>query len=206
MTRSLAILGAGGHGRVVADCAERLGFERVVFFDDHATQGHNGPWSIGGNGHDLEAQLQQFDAFVVGIGNNQARLSKHKKLLALGGRPATLIHPDASVSTHASIGPGSVVLAGAVVNIGTRVGAACIINTSASVDHDCILADGAHVSPGAHLAGGISVGETSWVGIGAAIREGVTIGHQVCIGAGAVVVKSVPDGLTVVGNPARPMK
>jgi sugar O-acyltransferase (sialic acid O-acetyltransferase NeuD family) len=206
MSRSLAILGAGGHGRVVADCAERLGWSRIAFFDDNPRAEKPTPWALAGTGADLLASIAEFDAFIVGIGINRIRLERHQALAAAGGTAATLIHPAATVSRHVSIGAGSVVFAGAVVNIGATVGQACILNTGCGIDHDDRLADGVHVSPGAHLGGGVTVGASSWIGLGASVREGVSIGRDVMVGAGAVVVRAVPDFMQVVGNPARELK
>lgn len=206
MKRRLAILGAGGHGRVIADCAECLGWSHIVFFDDNPRAQTPDPWELAGTGADLLARVTEFDGFIVGIGINRIRLERQHALEAAGGTPATLIHPAAPVSRHATVGGGSVVFAGAVVNAGARVGQACILNTGCGIDHDDRLADGVHVSPGAHLGGGVSVGEASWIGLGASVREGVSIGRDVRVGAGAVVVADVSDGLTVVGNPARDMK
>ena len=201
--RSLAILGAGGHGRVVADCAETLGWSAITFFDDNPSATSRGPWPLAGTGQCMIADLTKFDEVVVCIGNNPVRLDWHRRLVGQGAVVATLIHARATVSAHAEIGAGTVVLAGAIVNVGTTIGQACIINTGATVDHDNVLADGVHISPGANLGGGVRIGHSSWVGIGAAVREGITIGDRVRIGAGAVVVKSVNDDHTVVGNPAR---
>ncbi len=203
MTGRLAILGAGGHGRVVADCAECLGWSDIVFFDDNARARPPGPWALAGTGEDLLAAVSGFDAFVVGIGINRIRLVRHQALIAAGGTATILIHPAATVSRHATVGAGSVVFAGAVVNAGARIGQACVLNTGCGIDHDDQLADGVHVSPGAHLGGGVSVGEASWIGLGASVREGTIIGPDVVVGAGTVVVRNLPDCVTVVGNPAR---
>lgn len=204
MTSSLAIVGAGGHGHVVADCAEALGWGRIEFFDNAGAAGP-GPWPVVGSVEALLARLADYDAVIVGIGANRPRLELHRTLAAHGGAMATLIHPGATVSRHARVGGGSIVCAGAVVGFGAVVGEACIINTAATVDHGDRLADGVHVSPGAHLAGDVTVGECSWVGLGAAVREGVRIGRDVRVGAGAAVVAATPDGIDVVGVPARPL-
>lgn len=201
MSSRLAILGGGGHGRVVADCAERLGWSAIQFFDDGAPI--PGPWSVAGTGQDLLQRLHEFDGVVVGLGANATRLALTRRIAENGGRLATLTHPNAIVSRHTVIGPGSVIFAGAVINVGARVGIGTIVNTGATVDHDCLLADGVHLSPGTHLAGGVTVGEATWIGIGAVVREGVVIGRDAIIGAGAVVLRSVADGATVIGNPAR---
>ncbi len=206
MKRSLAIVGAGGHGRVVADCAEALGWERIEFYDDKGLGAPAGPWPVVGTVEALFARLGDYDGVVVGLGDNRARLARHRALAERGAVLATLIHPRATVSRHARIDAGTVVFAGAVVNFGAVIGQACIINTGATVDHDDRLADGVHLSPGAHLGGGATVGEGSWIGLGASVREGVAIGRHVRIGAGAAVVAATPDDLDLVGVPARPLK
>lgn len=202
---ALAILGGGGHGRVVADCAQVCGFGRVDVFDDDVSRFTTGPFQIAGTVADLLMHHGDYDGVVVAIGNNAVRLERYQSLAAAGVKMTILVHPQAVVSRHARLRAGTVVLAGAVINVGAELGESVIVNTGATVDHDCILGAGVHVAPGAHLAGGVKVGAKTWIGVGAAVREYVTIGNQVFIGAGAVVVKSVPDGLTVVGNPARPL-
>ena len=205
MTRSLAILGAGGHGRVVADCAEALGW-RVELFDDGPVAPEPRPWPVVGAVGDLLERIGTYDGVVVGIGANRVRLDRQRMFAERGGQIATLVHPGATVSRHARLGAGTVVFAGAVVNVGAVIGEACIINTGAGVDHDDRLADGVHLSPGAHLGGGVTVGECAWIGLGASVREGVAIGRNVRIGAGAAVITSTLDDLDLVGVPARPLK
>ena len=201
----LAILGAGGHGRVVADCAEAVGWKEIALFDDYAVDQSTSPWGLQGTSADLLAQLPGFDGIVIGIGANKSRLTWQMRLRDAGAIFPILIHPRAIVSSRAEVGLGSVVFAGAVVNVGARLAAAVIVNTGAIVDHDCRLGNGVHVSPGANLAGGVQVGDLSWIGIGATLRQGVTIGREAIVGAGAVVVRPVDDECVVIGNPARPM-
>lgn len=202
--RRLAILGASGHGKVVADAALRWGWEGVVFYDDGWPRIQAlGPWSVVGTTVDLLRDLENVDGVVVAIGDNRVRLGKQRELSAAGAPIVSVIHPAAVVSPFAAVGPGSVIFAGAVVNPFASVGAAGVINTSATVDHDCMLADGVHISPGAHLSGAVHVGEGSWIGVGAAVRQGISIGANVIVGAGAAVVNDIDDDLTVVGVPAR---
>lgn len=206
MTGRLAVLGAGGHGCVAADCAEAAGWQDIQLFDDRLTQANNAaPWPVAGTIDDVLAASCDFDGVVVGIGSNTQRLALALRLVAAGAPLVTLIHPSAVISRRSTIGRGSLICAGAVVSVGATLGEAVIVNTSATVDHDCVLGDGVHVAPGAHLAGGVAVGAETWIGIGSTVREYVTIGNRVFIGAGAVVVKSIPDGMKVVGNPARPI-
>lgn len=201
MTR-LAILGAGGHGRVVADAAALSGrWQEIVFYDDRWPQSlHSGVWPIVGNA--LQLFCDRLDGeLIVAIGDNRTRLEKSRELHLAGARLANVVHPRAVVSAHARFGAGVMVCAGAVVNVGAAVGDACIINSLAVIEHDCVLADGVHVSPGAALGGAVRVGLRSWVGIGACVRPLIDIGSDAIVGAGAVVVKPVADA-TVVVSPA----
>jgi sugar O-acyltransferase (sialic acid O-acetyltransferase NeuD family) len=202
--KRLAILGASGHGKVVADAADCLGWDTIDFFDDAWPQnGAIGAWTIEGDTETLLTQLAAYDGVVVAIGHNLTRMQKHAELASKGAPLVSIVHPAAMISRHASIGAGSVVMASAVVNVDTKLGEACIINTGATIDHDCQLGDGVHVSPGAHLAGGVVVDEYSWIGIGASVRQQIHIGTGVIVGAGAVVIHNVPDYCKVAGVPAR---
>lgn len=202
--KRLAILGASGHGKVVGDAASLCGWDGITFFDDAWPRIETlGPWRVMGSAADLGRGAVSFDGVVVAIGHNATRL-EHQRALQRQGLPiVTIVHPAATVSRWAAVGPGSVICAGAVVNAVAMIGAACIVNTCASVDHDCVLADGVHLSPGVHLGGDVRVGERSWVGIAASVNHGLSIGAGVTIGAGAAVVEDVRDGVTVVGIPAR---
>ena len=205
--KRLALLGASGHGKVVADLAQQLDWQRVEFFDDAwPSLSFNGQWPVVGDTSVLLAQIAQYDGVLVAIGHCATRWQKHQVLRCAGAQLVSLVHPKASLSNFASLGVGSVLMAGAVVNVDAVLGEACIINTGATVDHDCQLAQAVHISPGANLSGDVRVGAFSWVGVGAAVRHGVRIGSDVMVGAGAVVVKPVADGMTVFGCPARALQ
>lgn len=202
--KRLAILGASGHGKVVADIAECCGWQQVDFFDDAWPEiQQNGSWTIVGSVKELLVCLSNYDGIIVAIGNNNVRCEKFQELSQAGARLVTLIHPAATVSRHSLIGLGSVVMAGAIVNASSAIGDGVILNTACSVDHDCSLGQFVHISPGAHLAGNVQIGDCSWVGIGATVRQGIKVGSQTVIGSGAAVVHDLPDGVTAVGVPAK---
>lgn len=194
--KALRIIGAGGHGRVLADIAESMGYGDIAFLDGAFPDlARSGAWDVVGTPADLDDALYAF-----GIGNNQTRIGL---LESIPCDLATLIHPSATVSPHAKIGAGSVICAGAIIGPFVTLGQGCIINTGASVDHDCTLHDGVHLSPGARLGGGVTIGACTWIGIGAVVREYKTIGADVMIGAGASVVTDVPDEVRFGGVPAK---
>lgn len=200
----LAILGASGHGKVLADIAELTGWEKVVFFDDAwPEKTNNGPWKIVGNTQSLLSNVNKYSGVIVAIGNNKIRQQKLQQLDSVGAQLITLIHPSATVSKYTQIGPGSVVIAGAVINPDCVIGSGAIINTCSSVGHDCILGNAVHICPGVRLAGGTVIGDRAWVGVGSSVRQLIRVGADAVVGAGSVVVKNVNASTVVVGNPAK---
>ena len=204
--KRLAVFGASGHGKVVADAAERCGWV-VSFYDDNlSVSDRDNNWPVLGSFRDLLVHLEEYDGVVVGIGNNAVRLEKSEALLSKGAPLVSVIHPEATISKYVRLNIGTVVMAGAVINVNSHLGLACIVNTGATIDHDCYLGDGVHISPGSNLAGEVRIGDLSWVGIGSAVRQQITIGSNSMIAAGATVVKDVPDNTSVAGTPAKTMR
>jgi len=194
--KTLAILGMGGHGRVVADAADLAGWHSIVMFDD-AAQG------VAGDSSALIARVRDFGGAIVAIGDNHIRASALARLAEAGARLVAVRHPASVTSPRADIGDATFLAAGAIVAPGARLETGTIVNTGASVDHDCIVGNCVHVAPGARMSGGVRVGARTWIGVGACVREGISIGADAMIGAGAVVVADVPDGAIVYGNPAK---
>lgn len=205
MTNALLVVGAGGHGKVVADSALEMGrWSRIGFVDDrseHLRQVAGVP--VIGRLADLESLRDEWSAAVVAIGDARQRLEILRTIRGLGFELPVIVHPSAVVSRWVTVGTGTVIFAKAAINAGTTIGDGCIVNTGATVDHDCQLGDGVHVCPGANLAGNVIVGTRSWIGIGSAIRQGISIGRDVMLGAGSVVVRDVPDEAMAYGVPAR---
>lgn len=203
--KRLLILGAGGHGAVVAECAQLMNkWSEISFLDSKwPIQKKIYEWDIIGKDDYYITKATQNDDFFVGIGNVKIRMKLIEEIKISGCNLVRIIHPRAIVSKHATILEGSLIVGGAMVNIGTSIASGCIINTGATIDHDCIIEEGAHICPGVNLGGNVSVGKKTWIGIGAKIINGITIGANSLIGAGAVVVNDIPDNVIAVGIPAK---
>lgn len=201
--KRLLIVGAGGHGKVVADVARRMCYyETILFLDDDGSVKECGGFPVVGRSCEAEGYIGECDIFVA-VGNARIRRKLMAVLSEKGALLPVLLHPDAVVGQGVVIGSGTVIMAGAVINSDTQIGEGCIINTCASVDHDCRIDDYVHVSVGAHVAGGVHVGANTWIGAGAVLSDHIDIAPDCMVGAGAVVVKDIGEGGTYVGVPAR---
>lgn len=195
----LVIVGASGHGKVIADIAKLNGYDNIVFLDDDETVKECAGYPVVG----VSCAFSQVERdVVIAIGNAKIRNRLQEQYESHGFYLVTLIHPNATVADTAEIGAGSVVMAGAVINPYAKIGRGCIVNTCASVDHDCAVEDFVHVAVGAHLCGTVNVGAYTWIGAGATVSNNISICSECMIGAGAVVVKDIEEKGTYVGVPA----
>jgi len=205
-------VGGGGHAKVVIDAARAAGCPTIRAVLDENSELH-GCWVEGvevlgsDNALPLARKLgvTHFVITVGSIGGTSIRRHLFKWYKTKGLEASTVVHPRSVISPEAKIGEGTVVLANVVINPGVRIGENVIINTAAVVEHDSFLEANVHIAPGAILGGEVHIGQGAHIGMGATVRQGVAVGEGAVIGAGAVVVDDVADGLTVVGNPARPM-
>ncbi|EGC04499.1 acetyltransferase [Ruminococcus albus] len=194
----LTIIGASGHGKVVADIAKLRGYDEIEFLDDDENLTQCGCYSVVGK---TDKALEIDNDVFIGIGNASIRKRFQEQLR--NKSLVTLIHPDAVIADDVNIGIGTVIMAGAVINSGAKIGKCVIINTCSSVDHDCVVDDFAHVAVGAHLCGTVNVGESTWIGAGATVSNNVNVCENCMIGAGAVVIKDIEEEGTYIGVPVR---
>ncbi len=200
----LYVLGAGGHAKVVLSTLLAAGLSVDGLFDDDPQK--QGLYVLGVKviGTIEDAKKRTPARGVLAIGNNRAR-----QLLAREFPEwewLSVVHPRAYVHSSVSLGPGTVVFAGAVVQPDTHIGAHTIVNTGATVDHDCQVWDFVHLAPGVHLAGQVIIEEGVFIGIGSAVIPKVKVGAWTVVGAGAAVVENLPPYITAVGVPAKPKK
>ena len=205
--KRLAILGASGHGKVIAEIALSTDWDSVDFYDNaFPVKASMDNYSIYGGLDKLLEKSNSYDGFHVAIGDNRTRLNILNQLLRLDLPCPNITAYSAVVSQSASLGVGISIMENVVVNAKAILGDGVILNTSCSVDHDCNIASGVHISPGAHLAGEVSVGSCSWVGIGSTVIQGKVIGGDAVIGAGSVVISNIPSSVTAVGVPSKIIK
>lgn len=201
--KNLVIIGAGGHGKVVADAAWKGGgYDKIIFLDDDTSLHSCDEFPVVGRSDEVTKYIHEFDVFIA-VGNAKTRQTILEQLQVAKATIPVIIHPDAVLGRNVVLGAGTAIMAGAVINSGSRIGNGCIINTSASIDHDCNIQDYAHISVGARLAGSVSVGARTWIGIGACVSNNVEITSDCMIGAGSVVVRNIEETGTYIGIPAR---
>ncbi len=199
--KKLIIIGAGGHGKVIADIAIKMNrWESIAFLDDDLNKSPMGLKVIG-KATDA-GQYKEHAEFFVAVGNNATRKTIQEQLEKENIMMAKLIHPQAVIGMDVKIGDGTAIMAGVVINSSTQVGKGCIINTACSVDHDNDIENYVHLSPGVRLGGSVKVGKKSWLGIGSVVINNINICNDCIIGAGAVVIKNITEPGTYVGNPA----
>lgn len=194
MCKEVIVIGASGHGKVIADIIKCSGDKFVGFLDDDTSK-----LNILGRVDDCVRFTDKY--FVIGIGNNAIRRRIAEKYPNL--RYYTAIHPTAVISENVKIGKGTVVMANSVINIGAQIGNHCIINTSSVVEHDNLLEDYVHISPGGVLCGNVMVGKSTHIGANATVRNNIFICNNVVIGCGGTVVKNIEKVGTYVGIPAK---
>ena len=195
----VALVGAGGHAKVVYDAivSAKLATRVEVRDDDAQLEGRPFLDTF------IRTPITSCPDFVhIAIGDNRARSAVAARIA--GRKLVTVVHPAATVSARCAIEPGAFIAAGAVVAATARVGECAIINHGAIVDHDCVVGRYAHVAPAAALGGAVAVGEGALIGAGAVVLPGISIGKWAIVGAGAVVTAAVADGETVYGVPAGP--
>lgn len=193
MKKKIAIIGAGGHGKVIGEIALLNNYEIIDFFDDQFKEIKNYPFNVINKIENLKLNLSFYDDFFVAIGHNNTRYDILNWLKDKKVNITNLIHPKSTISNLCILGSGICVMANAVINPGAVIKNGVIINTSASIDHDCIIEEVAHISPNCSLSGNVSIGKFSHVGTGTSIHPGIRIGDYVQIGVGCKIYKDILD-------------
>ncbi|SDY47947.1 sugar O-acyltransferase, sialic acid O-acetyltransferase NeuD family [Jannaschia faecimaris] len=196
------LFGAGGHAASILEVLHATGMHPVGVVDPYFSEAA----FFGIRVHaDFPADPEICFKAVVAIGDNATRRNVMTEMSARFASMSlpSLIHPSATVSHTAEIGPGTIVFQNAVIGSACRIGAGCVVNTTASVDHECSMGDYASVAPRATLGGRVSVGELAFVGMGTTVLQGRLIGERVVLGANSLVTRDLNEPGGYWGTPAR---
>lgn len=201
MNKTIDIIGFGGHSKVILDLAKFNNYNVFNFHDENKK---------------LDKTSKEYNILntiiienitndtIIAIGNNHVR---QKLSIELSFSNFIILkHPSAIIGNDVQIGIGTVIMAGVIIQPGTKIGKHCIINTGACIDHDVVIQDFVHIAPRCSIAGGVEIGEGTFLGIGTIVINNIKIGSWSIIGAGSVVVKDLISNITAVGNPAHIIK
>ena len=204
----LGIYGAGGLGREVLELAKIINdrekvWESFIFIVDKVTVDEVTGLKVL---EYEEAKIKHGTALdiVVGIGEPMVRKKKFEQLKKDGINTPTLIHPDVHIPETTTVGKGVVIQYGCFISCNVTIEDQVYLQPQCNIGHDDILSEGCMISGLGNIAGNVKIGRFTYVGISTAIKEGVTIGDNSIVGMGSVVYKDIPDGVTALGNPARP--
>lgn len=206
---NIVIVGSSGHAKSIIDILVQEGKHRVIGLIDRfrdvgsETMGY----PVLGKEEDLPelVAVHAIKGVIVAIGDNFVRSNVVDRIKAISpGLPfVSAIHPKAAIAVGASIGDGTVVMAGVSIGPCSLVGQFCILNTNSSLDHDSVMEGFASLSPGAKTGGRCRIGQYSVVGMGAIVVQGIHVGEHSVVGAGSLVMESVESFVVAYGAPAR---
>ncbi|MDR0764676.1 MAG: acetyltransferase [Synergistaceae bacterium] len=204
MTGEVIVYGAGGLGREVSQIVMAMPGARVLgYVDDGVPPGteRNGVRVLGGAEY-LDS-LNGDVSVVMGISDPDIKRNIFDKL-SRDPRISfpSIVHPRAIVSEYASLGRGVVIVSGCIVSVDAALGFGVFMNMGSIVGHDSKIGDFCSLMPLAVISGNVKIGERCLIGAQSAILQGITVGDGCTVGMGAVVLRDVPDGATVMGNPA----
>ncbi|AXA54963.1 acetyltransferase [Pseudomonas thivervalensis] len=203
--KTLVLVGAGGHAKVLLSLAKSAGFEVIGVcapeFESREIKEWRGIKVLGG-----DSSIEQLDpqriGLINGIGHvmhNSVRKTIFERYRTKGFSFPALIHPFSSVDPSVSLGQGVQVMAGAVIQADSVIGENTIINSRASIDHDCIVNANVHIAPGAVVCGSSTIGCDAFIGAGATIVQSLVVGENAVVGAGSVLVRSLPANCMSLG-------
>ena len=202
MAESILILGAGGHGREIADIL-RISAPNMSlgFIDDNPAlvDSRINDVPVIGNFEKLLKMDPSKYMLISGIGNAKVASKFVGEAKSKGFSFSQAIHPSASISPFAKIGTGVAIFENCSVHANAEIGDHCSLNVGSSVSHDSYLGSFSSLNPGARVAGNVSIGQSCYIGMEASIIQGLKIGNRVTIGAGTVVIRNLEDDSRVVG-------
>lgn len=197
--KDIVLIGAGGHAASCIDVIESEGRFRIaglVGMKSELYQRICG-YEVFATDDALSELAKEYRCALITVGHIkscESRLRLYQQAREAGFEMPVIASPYARISSHASIGPGSIIMYGAMVNANSRIGSNCIINSRALIEHDVVVGDHCHISTGVILNGNVCVGETSFIGSGAVIKHAISIGAACLVGMTSVIRHDLPEG------------
>ena len=213
MSQLIGIYGASGFGKEVMPLVRQhysqLNQDNIVFIDD------------GGRLEQLDGykvlSYQQFiqhpatqKAVTIAIADSQVREKLNAKLAQENIEIINVIANNALQYDNITMGEGSIICGFVHLTSNIKIGKGFHANIYSYIAHDCVIGDFVTFAPRVSCNGNVHIEDHAYIGTGAVLRQGtpdkpLIIGKGAIVGMGAVVTKDVPAGVTVVGNPARPL-
>lgn len=207
------LYGASGFGQEIMFWLHRAlardgGTSRIVFIDDGSDKAEVEGFPVM-NYEVFLAQPESEKFGAIAIANSVVRERIDLKLQRDGVK-AVDICGDYTFVRGATLGAGSILSAFVDITHNVRIGRCFHANTYSYVGHDCVIGDYVTFAPRVACNGNVHIEDHAYIGTGAILKQGtpdkpLVIGKGAVVGMGAVVTKDVPPGITVVGNPARPL-
>ena len=196
--KKIAIIGAGGHSKVIVDLINELKIYKIVgFYDDNPD---SNLYDIKHLGKIININ-ESIENVIIGIGNNAIRKKIYEENKNINW--CSLIHPKSIVSKNAIIDCGTVVCSGAIIQTEAKIGKHCIINTNCNIDHESIIGDFTSICPSSTICGQVNIGKLTFIGANSTIIQKIKIGINCIVGAGSVIIRNINNNSKVVGNPSR---
>ena len=204
-SKTLILLGGGGHCKSVIEVAKSAGYNILGVLDIFENVGKRIlDYEVIGTDYDIHRYVDNAE-FIITVGfikNPAIRIKLYNQVKEEGGKFATIVAVTAHVSKYAIIGEGTVIMHQAIVNAGAQIGANCIINTFSDIEHDAKVGDQCHISTGTMVNGDCKIGERVFIGSQSVLTNGIEVADDIIVGAGSVVCKSIYQKGIYAGNPA----
>jgi sugar O-acyltransferase (sialic acid O-acetyltransferase NeuD family) len=208
--KNLIIISAGKLGReifgwVSQTIAHGAPWRIKGFLDDRANalEGFDYDSKIVGNVRDYK--IEQDDAFIGAIGDPKDKVTYYTPILERGGSFINLIHPLANLGHNVQLGAGVVMAPFSCIGSDLKIGNFVTIFAFSIVAHDTAIGDWCQISSHCGVNGNVTLGEGVFLGSHTCIVPQKTVGDWAYVGAGSVVIRDIPPGVKVFGNPARPV-
>lgn len=202
LNKTVLIIGAGGHASVLVDTLRKQDYRIAGLVARDKPADH--PIFEGLKWFSADEDVLSFNAgsimLVNAIGSlpgQDVRFNVFSRFKELGYKFATIISPNAIVSSYAVLGEGVQVMPGAIVNANAHIGENSIINTGVIVEHDCHVGSHNHLAPGAVMCGGVKTDSHVHIGTGSNVIQGIHIGEHTVVGAGSTVTKDLERNKTL---------